>query len=344
MLIGHRKIFSVCKELERIGKKLKLYFYTNRAPKLIKRDIARFFFELDAEVAIFRGVVDDHSHVICTQWKTVYDFRKVEFKGRVINFVQDFEPMFFPVGSDYIRALSSYKLGFDIICYGEWVAAKLNDELAISSKVIPFTMDHDTYGPPSVEQERDIDVLLFARPSQDRRCFELIIEGLVDLKSRNPNVRIGLFGEDEYEDIGIEFTNFGSISDLHDLAALYHRAKVGICYSPTNPSQLGYEMVACGVAVIDVQIKFAELNFDGDKFIRYCDGTPESMVRACEELLCNPGDLQRRQAAGYVFVRGMPNDDELGWAFVEAAGIQEQMLKVASTGGRLASERIARAV
>lgn len=318
---GHRKIFTVCRALEASGKRLKLYFYTNRAPKVIKRDISRFFYDLDADVEIFRGTVDQHSYMICTQWKTVYDFRNVDFSGKIINFVQDFEPMFFPVGSDYIRALVSYRLGFDIVCYGEWVVAKLKDELNLPAKLIPFTIDHDVYSAPELEMERDIDVLIFARPSQERRCFELIVEGLVDLVKRKPSLHIALFGENEYEDIGIEFTNFGSISGLAELAALYHRAKVGICFSPTNPSQLGYEMVACGVGLIDVHIKFSELNFENDSFVRYCDGTPESMSRACEELLSDSDDLAARRERGYRFVSAMPNDDQLGPEFIRAAGI-----------------------
>lgn len=318
---GHRKIFTVCKELERIGKKLKLYFYTNRAPKIIARDIKRMFCDLNAEIAIFRGEIDEHDIVICTQWRTAYDFRKISFSGKIINFVQDFEPMFSPVGSDYLRGLVSYRLGFENICYGKWVAAKLDDELGIKASVIPFTMDHEIYQPPSVEGKRDIDILLFARPSQDRRCFGLIVEGLIQLKMRRPELRIGFFGEDDYEDIGIEFENFGSISDLFQLAALYHRSKVGICYSPTNPSQLGYEMAACGVGVIDVRIKFAELNFDGDSFVNYCDGSPEDMIRACEELLDDPASLQARRARGYAFIDSMPGDDRLGAEFVKAAGI-----------------------
>jgi glycosyltransferase involved in cell wall biosynthesis len=318
---GHRKIFAVCKELERVGKKLKLYFYTNRAPKIIARDIARMFCELDAEVTIFDGDVDDHGYVICTQWKTVYDFRRVPFNGKIINFVQDFEPMFFPVGSDYLRALVSYRLGFEIVCYGEWVCAKLEDELGIKPSFVPFTMDHDVYRPPALEGKRDIDILLFARPSQDRRCFELIMEGLIDLKMRRPDLRIGLFGEDEYEDCGIEIENFGSITDLSELANLYRRTKVGICYSPTNPSQLGYEMVACGAGLIDVRIKFAELNFDGDSFVKYCDGSPEDMARACEELLSDPAALQARRTRGYAYTNAMPGDDQLGVEFIRAAAI-----------------------
>lgn len=318
---GHRKIFSVCKELERAGQKVKLYFYTSRPTKLIKRDIDRLFCKLDAEVTIFTGEVDSHSHVICTQWKTTYDFRKVPFEGTVINFVQDFEPMFFAVGSDYMRALVSYQLGFDIICYGDWVAAKLKDELGVTAKSIPFTLNHHIYNLPAVEVERDIDILLFARPSQDRRCFDLIVDGLRELKVRNPSIRIGLFGEDDYEDTGFAFTAYGSISDLAQLAELYRRTRVGICFSSTNPSQLGYEMIACGVALVDVSIKFAELNFGGAEFVTYCSGLPESLAEVCNRLLADPAQLERRRKAGCEFVRLMPDDEELGKAFMRAASI-----------------------
>jgi len=108
---------------------------------------------------------------------------------------------------------------------------------------------------------------------------------------------------------------------LNELSALYHRAKVGICYSPTNPSQLGYEMLACGMGLVDIKVKHCELNFSGDSFVSYCTGTPESMVDACEKLLKNPSDLARRRNLGYDFIRAMPDDDMLGQSFAKALNL-----------------------
>lgn len=319
---GHRKILTVCTALVEAGYRLRLYFYSSRAPSMIARDIERFFGPIEAEIDCFSGEIGTHQFAICTQWKTAYDFRKVDFDGKIFYFVQDFEPMFSGVGSDYMRAISSYQLDYQIICYGKWVAAVLADSLGVESSTIPFTLDHDTYGPPVREKSRDIDILVFARPSQDRRCLDLIVEGLALLKSQRPDVKIAFFGEDEYPDYGFELTTLGSFSDLTELAALYRRAKVGICYSPTNPSQLGYEMIACGTCLIDVEVKFSELNFDGDDFVLYCDGTPEDMAAACERLLDDPAERKRRQQLGYEFVRKMPNDDELGKKFINAAGLE----------------------
>lgn len=318
---GHRKIFTVCRALIEGGYSVKLYFYSVRSPKAITRDIAKYFGALDASVACFTGKVEARKVAICTQWKTGYDFRKIEFQGKSLYFVQDFEPMFHGVGSDYMRALVSYRLDFEIICYGEWVAAQIMDQLSVPTTVIPFTMDHGTYFAPVLQSDRDIDILVFARPSQDRRCLDLIVEGLSALKQARPGVRIAFFGEAEYADYGFEFTNLGSFSDIRELAELYHRTKIGICYSPTNPSQLGYEMVACGACLIDVRVKFSELNFGGEDFVRYCDGTPEDMCKACDELLADPLERERRQKLGYEFVRAMPDDQELGRAFMQAAGL-----------------------
>ena len=318
---GHRKIFTVCKALVQAGFSVRLYFYSFRSPKVIKRDIEKYFGSLDVFVSCFTGEIQSKKLAICTQWKTAYDFRKLDYPLKRLYFVQDFEPMFHGVGSDYMRALVSYRLDFEIICYGNWVAAQLSDQLGVSATAIPFTMDHETYFPPVPQPERDIDILFFARPSQDRRCFDLIIEGLIALKQSRPNVRIAFFGEDEYPDYGFEFTNLGSFSDIRELAKLYARTKVGICYSPTNPSQLGYEMLACGACLIDVRVKFSELNFGGEEFVRYCDGTPEDMRDACEALLSDPQERERRQALGYEYIKSMPADEELGRAFIKAAGL-----------------------
>ena len=318
---GHRKIFAVCEAIEKAGKTVKLYFYSIRPTKFIKKDIERLFCHLNAEVSIYDGHAQEHELIICTQWKTAYDFRRDPARGRVVYFVQDFEPLFFPAGSDHVRAQTSYTMGYELICYGDWVARKLRDEFETEARVIPFTLDHKTYGPGKFDADRDIDILLFARSSQDRRCLDLITEGLAELKRRRPDVRIGLFGEHEYDNLGFDFTNFGSFDDLERLSALYRRTKVGICYSPTNPSQLGYEMVACGVCLVDIRVKFSDLNFGGEEFVSYCSGTPESMSTICEELLDSPENRAHRQAAGYEFVARMPDDIELGRAFINAAGL-----------------------
>jgi glycosyltransferase involved in cell wall biosynthesis len=318
---GHRKIFEVCRAFEAKGGAVTAYLYGGRDASAVKADAKKYFDFDNFSVEAYCGFITGEDLVLCTQWRSAYDYKRFGNTAPSIYFVQDMEPMFYPVGSEYVRALSSYK-GFDkIICYGEWVGKVLSEDVGVETQFIPFTLDHATYSAPATEGVRDIDILLFARPSQDRRCFELILEGLVQLKQRRPDIRIAFFGEDQYTDYGFAFENLGCFSDLNALAALYRRAKVGICYSPTNPSQLGYEMVACGACVVDVRIRYSELNFGGDAFVAYSDGTAEDMADICENLVDNPSDRLRRQELGYAFISDMPDDHELGRNFLRAADL-----------------------
>lgn len=322
---GHRKIFTVCQALENAGITVKLYIYSERPADVIKKEIKRLFCTIGAEICAFTGhhieQVDPHKAIICTHWKTAYDFRRLNFAGRVLYFVQDYEPMFHAVGPDFVRALSTYKMNYEIICYGEWVAAKLTDEVGFPIASIPFTLDHSIYSPPEAEGGRDIDILVFARPSQDRRCLDLIMEGLVYLRRLMPDIKIALFGEDNYPNYGIDFETLGSFSNVSELASLYRRAKVGICFSPTNPSQLGYEMLACGACLVDVRVKHYELNFGGEAFVHYCNGTPEDLRHACAALLADEHERRHRQSLAYAFTSTLADDPELGRAFLRVAGL-----------------------
>ena len=81
-------------------------------------------------------------------------------------------------------------------------------------------------------------------------------------------------------------------------------------------------MVACGAILLDIRTKFHELNFDGEDFVKYCLGTPESIAQCCIALLEDEEDLARRRKQGCEFSSRMPPDEALGHAFMAALGIQ----------------------
>jgi hypothetical protein len=73
--------------------------------------------------------------------------------------------------------------------------------------------------------------------------------------------------------------------------------------------------------LVDVKTKFCELNFDGDSFVKYCMGTPESLAQACLELLDDRQDLDRRRDRGIQFASRMPADENIGSEFIRLASI-----------------------
>jgi len=325
---GLRKILRFCHDWANQGHRVTLYVDSTRHPEQIKADICNNYFNFEFVVRNFKGAVQDHDAYICTHWSTAYALRNFKSPEQVIYFVQDFEPMFDAVSTNYAKALATYQMGFHIACYGDWVSSKLRQELSLSPISIPFTMDRSLYAPAATGR-KSIDVLFFARPSQPRRCFELGVEALRLAFKANRTLRIGLYGEPDYGDLGFPYQNFGLITDLGRIAELYRRSNSGICFSTTNPSLVGYEMLSSGLPLVDLRMPGYEANFGGEEFVYYANATPESIVSTIGRALTFDDQREFRIAQGIEFVGRMPADDEIGAQLMSAI---EQHILPASKG------------
>jgi hypothetical protein len=187
----------------------------------------------------------------------------------------------------------------------------LRQELDLQSTLVPFSMDKGLYRPmPNVSKV--VDVLFFARPSQPRRCFELGVEALRQVHKANVATRIGLYGEEAYGDLGFPYHNYGLIKNVSKLAEIYCKSKVGICFSTTNPSLVGYEMIACGLPLVDLRLPGCQVNFDGEDFVYYADPTPEAIYSVIGKSLTDETERARRSSLGLSFVSAMPDDQIIG--------------------------------
>src|SRR5674476_687997 len=64
---------------------------------------------------------------------------------RRLYFVQDYEPLFYPRGTEAALAELSYRFGFRTIGLGDMVAGHLRREIGIEPDVVPFGCDTDVY-------------------------------------------------------------------------------------------------------------------------------------------------------------------------------------------------------
>jgi glycosyltransferase involved in cell wall biosynthesis len=308
---GHRKILKFCHDWAQLGILITLYVDGSEHPAQIRQQIYTHFFTFDCDIKTFRGSVGHHDVIVCTHWKTAFALRQYATPKKIIYFVQDFEPMFDAVNSNYVKAIATYRFGFNIACYGQWVADRLRRELDIGSTIVPFSMDKQLYrSMPRVAKV--VDVLFFARPSQPRRCFELGVDALKRVFKANRSVRIGLYGEEAYGELGFPYHNFGLIKNVSKLAELYGKSKLGICFSTTNPSLVGYEMIACGLPLVDLRLPGCEVNFSGEDFVYYADPTPEAIFASLAKALNNEEDRAHRASLGMTFASAMPEDTVIG--------------------------------
>ena len=317
---GIRKILRICHDLQSLGFSVTIYVLGNKNSSHYLNLIKASYFEFSGGLFVYNGSVKHHDFLVATSWETAYIVRRHSRNTRhPLYFVQDFEPMFMPMGSGYLRALATYSFGLSIISFGAWIAHRLEIETGIKSVSMPFPLDKNIYFKGDGAFRKNKSVLYFARTSQERRAFDLGCDAIRILNRANYDLEIGFFGEEDYPDVGFDFTNHGAIQDVTELAELYRNTDVGICFSPTNPSLVAYEMLACGTALVDLRLQGAELNFGGADIAYLANPEPAAIAEQIDLALKNDGLRKRRATASAAFIANMNSEEKLAIQFLELA-------------------------
>jgi glycosyltransferase involved in cell wall biosynthesis len=99
---------------------------------------------------------------------------------------------------------------------------------------------------------------------------------------------------------------------IEDLANLYANADVGIVFSTTNPSLVPYEMMACGLPIVDLGRPGNETNYAGRSDIALlADPDPAAMARQIKDLLSDSEERLARSRRGLEFVQTFPSEEEM---------------------------------
>lgn len=252
---GHRNILRVA-ALKRDGLSQTLLVLNSDASNEDLQALARRYYGYsDISITSNEKVMDAADFVVATHHSTVNFAMSHSPSTAGLNyFVQDLEALFYPVGDDYVRALRSLLHGqFKVICSGPWIADRLQTLLNVRSEHFEFPVDRDIYAAPDRFGISRQGVIFFLKPGSSRRLFELSIETIRALKELAPNIPISTFGDSRKisdEDLA-PLKQMGKPVSLSDLAELYSANKIGVVFSPTNPSLIPYEMMACGLVLVD---------------------------------------------------------------------------------------------
>ncbi|WHY19021.1 glycosyltransferase family 4 protein [Paenibacillus sp. G2S3] len=253
---GHINIFRFINQLERRGHINRVYVMNgnrfNSNESLRSFLIAHYNLSPESSTLFYNSVNDmDYSHItIATSWHTAYEVKKFRKTYEKFYFVQDFEPVFYSVGTEFILAENTYKFGFKGITAGNWLSEKLESEYNMRCQSVGFSYDKDLYIPTTKRQPELKQVLFYARPVTPRRLFEMGLLILNELHKIRPETGIIFAGWDvsNYE-IPFPHLNAGSVS-INELPDLYSQCDLGLVLSGTNLSLLPLEMMACNCLVV----------------------------------------------------------------------------------------------
>lgn len=314
---GHRNILRAAYHLERFGHDVRLYFSnTDMSEAELRRTVRKHFYPFEGTVRRFRGRVDGEDILMATHWSTVELAESVKsMVGEILYFVQDFEPAFYPMGSEYILAENTYRKNLYAITSGPWCAHILKRDYEMEADSFRFPVDSEIYnGEAGRGLPRKKRVLFFAKPEMDRRCFMIGAMAMREFHRIKPNYEILFFGSGSARKIPQDFpvTYLDIVPTLQDLAELYASSTAGLVFSTTNPSLVPYEMMACGLPVIDLDRPGNEVNYDGQRDIALlAHPDPVRMAREIADLVDNAEELAMRSRNGLEFSATFPSEEEM---------------------------------
>jgi O-antigen biosynthesis protein len=301
---GLLNIFRTIHHLEHWGHKQRVYVVGRSAAsgEQIKKLVRKYYFPILSNVEIYAGKVVDSDALVATSWRTAYVARRLANTARKFYFVQDLEHLFYPEGSLCEFAKQTYRWGFHGITLGQWIADVLSREFGMECSPFGFSYDRGIYSPNGTRRFHDERkrVLFYARPSTERRGFELGILALSLVAKRLPDTEFILVGFPP-RSIQLPFKAvLPGILAPPDLAALYRSCTVGLVLSHTNLSMLPLELMACGCAVVSNSGPNVEWLLT-DQITQIASPVPEALADSMLALLESEQLRARKVAAGFSF-------------------------------------------
>jgi O-antigen biosynthesis protein len=253
---GHLNIFRFISFLENANYKINIIIDepdVGQNVAAIKEKICDNFIKLKANIYIGIDNAPPAYATFATSWSSAYSVKAFNSTKKKFYFIQDYEPNFYALGSEYIWAENTYKFGFTGITAGKWLTDKLSSEFGMQCDHVGFSYEKDRY--TAIDQsEKQVRsktrIFFYARPPTPRRALELGIMALKDVCNKRNNVEVVFAGwnMDAYK-FDFDYESHGVVS-LDQLSQLYNSCDMALVLSLTNLSLLPLELMASGVPVI----------------------------------------------------------------------------------------------
>lgn len=245
--------------------------------------------------------------IVASSWPTAHVAARRGLPGQpVVYFIQDFEPYFYPRGSEYAIAEDSYRLGHRNVALGAMVRDVLASEMGIAADHVPFGCDTEVYRLLEPATRRS-GVLFYSKRGNDRRGHRLAVMALAEFHRRHPEEPIHTYGDPPRE-LPFPVVNHGSVPP-EQLNELYNTVITGIALSFTNISLVAEEMLAAGVVPVVNDSPLARADLP-NPHVAWAVPTPAGIAEALSAAVsAGSGDEYHRAVSASVTTPGW---DETG--------------------------------
>lgn len=305
---GHTTIFRVVRFLERRGHVCRLYLYNPPGRTSFREQVdtvRRAFQPMQAEIHPYTPDMEPCDALVATMWQTAYAVRNSPARARRFYFVQDFEPSFYPAGSESVLAANTYRFGFHGITAGSWLSTRLAQEYGMACD--HFELGCDTSDYHNEGRRLRPGVVFYARPGTPWRGFELGVMAIELFHRRHPEFQIHMIGRSLGRfRLPFPFESHGNLSH-EQLNALYNACSAGLVLSFTNMSLVPLELLAAGCIPVVNDAPNNRMVLDSP-YVQYADASPQALATTLSAAV-ERADLQDYAAGASESVVGRSWDE-----------------------------------
>ena len=306
---GHMTIFRIVNLLEQMGHSCRIWIFNpsrTASPQGKYDDILKYFQPIRARVRFADRslLLIDTDALIATSWDTVARVSACKRARQRFYFVQDYEPSFFATGSMSLAAEMSYRTdNINCICASPWLRDLVSQKYARWARSFSLAYDHSVYQ-QGAERPKNARtrIAFYSRMSTSRRAVELGLAALQKLAEDGHQFHVDFFGADlDFCVAPFPATVHGVITP-EELADLYRKADIGVCFSCTNYSLVPQEMMACGLPVVEIDTESTRAIFPPG-VVAFCGPHPSHIAAEIATLLEDPEERRRLSSNALAWVQ-----------------------------------------
>lgn len=294
---GHLNIFRFVRFLEDRGYTCRIYIYDPNHTQLPARTalvLQDHYAPMKAAVYHEFEGVGECDALFATSWTTAYPVRNARINVAKFYFVQDFEPYFYMVGTEYVLAENTYRFGLYGITAGGWLAKKLSKEYGMQCDHFDFGSDFGRYS--YINDKPRNKIFFYGRPVTPRRGFELGVLALDRFHRERPQYEIHTAGWPvKGWQLPFPFVDHG-VMPLDELNGLYNECAAGLILSLTNFSLLPLEVLAAGCIAVLNDAPSNRLVSD-NPYLVFARPTPRALAEALASVVDTPNLPERAREA-----------------------------------------------
>ena len=144
-----------------------------QSPKAALEAIEEWYLPVDASLAFGEKGFIPSQFTFATGWQTAYWVNHYQATKEKYYFIQDFEPYFYPVSTEFALAEDTYKLGMKAITAGSWLSKNWHVNMAWNASIYLSVMTRSYINPLLDKKIQSSEFYFIADTQRLAVCLDL---------------------------------------------------------------------------------------------------------------------------------------------------------------------------